>query len=329
MVRQKTTLIALFLAVLLLSGCSGSDLKLHGIVETEVYSQYCEVSGKILDFPATLGQKVKRGDIVAIIDDSNERYLLEQLQSGLNKKKAALADLQSAIDPAEIKQAQNNVTLAEQAYEGARLSLQLAQQKYSDIQALFEAGGISQTSCDDAKYQLDLATIAFASSGLQVDNARQRLIILQKGPDREKITAAQADIELTESQIRQSQANLSKYKIVALSDGIVITKNYLTGDMVNVGANLAEIASQQDKYLVAYVPVDSANLIDYGQELSIFKGKNEYKGTVSFIDLEAKYTPKDMQTSANKNKDSIKIKIKLAADNPLKPGEMAELVISR
>ncbi len=297
-------------------------------METDVYSQYCEVPGKIVDIPIQLGQQVRKGDVIAIIDDSNEKYLLEQLRFGLDKKKAVLADLQNAIDPAEINQAQNNVVLAEQSSQSAKLTLEQAQKNFENIQGLFEGGGISQSARDDAKYQLDQASLAFSSAALQVDNTRQRLVLLQKGPDQEKIAAAQADVEQTESQIRQSEANLAKYKIVALSDGIVISRNYLIGDMVNMGANLVDIASQQDKYLVAYVPVDSANLIDYGQELAIFKGKNEYKGTVSFIDLEAKYTPKDMQTSANKNKDSIKIKIKLAADNPLKPGEMAELILT-
>lgn len=327
--KKQYIIIALMMAALLLGGCSNSELKLQGIVETDVYPQYCEVSGKILDFPAQLGQMVNQGAVLAVIDNSNEKFLLEQLQSGLNKKKAALSDLQSAIDPAEIKQAQNNVTLAEQAYEGARLSLALAQQKYLDIEALFKAGGVSETTRDEAKFQLDLATIAFSSSGLQIDNARQRLAILQKGPDREKIAAAQADIEQTESQLRQTESNLAKYKITAARAGIIISKNYLTGDMVATGANLADIASQQDKYLVAYVPVDDIDLVNYGQEFSIFRGKEEFKATVSFIDLEAKYTPKDMQTKANKNKDSIKIKLQLASDVPLKPGEIAELSISR
>lgn len=326
---KKYLILVLALAALLISGCSRSDLKLQGIVETDVYSQYCEVSGKIVSFPVQLGQEVKQGDVIAQIDDSNEKYQLEQLQAGLAKKKASLADLQTAIDDADLKQARNNVTLAEQAYAGSQLSLALAQQKFDNIQILFEGGGVSQSVRDDAKYQLDLANIALTSAALQVDNARQRLTLLEKGPDQEKIAAAQADIKQTESQVRQVEANLGKYKLTAPHDGIVISKNFLSGDMVSTGANLTDIASQNDKYLVAYVPTDSVNLINYGQELSISSGKAEYTGIVNFIDLEARYTPKDMQTSANKNKDSIKIKLKLPADNPLKPGEMAELIINR
>ena len=327
--KKTYFIIALVMVMGLVGGCSQSDLKLQGIVETDLYSHYCEVSGKITSFPVQLGQEVKKGDTIAIIDDSNEKYLLEQLQAGLAKKQAALADLETSVDALDLKQGQNNLKLAEQAYESARLNLEQAQQNFDNIQALFEAGAISQSSRDDARYKLEQARIALLSAGLQVDNARQKLAMLEKGPDQEKIAAARADIEQTQSQIRQAEANLAKYKITAISDGIVVSKNFLEGDMVSTGSNLADIASQQDKYLVAYVPEDSINRISYGQELTIYSGKTEYKGTVNFIDLEAKYTPKDMQTQANKNKDSVKIKLKLGPDNPLKPGEKATVLISR
>ena len=43
---------------------------------------------------------------------------------------------------------------------------------------------------------------------------------------------------------------------------------------------------------MTYVPEDYINNISYGQELAIYSGKTEYKGTVSFIDLKAQYTPR-------------------------------------
>jgi HlyD family secretion protein len=59
----------------------------------------------------------------------------------------------------------------------------------------------------------------------------------------------------------------------------------------------------------------------------IRNGEKEFEGTISFIDVKAQYTPKDMQTSANKNKTSMKIKVNLTPDTPLKVGEKVELLI--
>ena len=59
----------------------------------------------------------------------------------------------------------------------------------------------------------------------------------------------------------------------------------------------------------------------------IRSGEKEYRGTVFFIDVKDQYTPKDMQSAANRNKESMKVRIKLAPEAPLKVGERAEVVL--
>lgn len=321
----------LIMTILALSGCSSSQSSevLEGVVETTILSQYSEVSGKITKLPIELGQQVKAGDVIAIIDDSNEQYALEQLKTTLAKKQAILAELNNAyIHSEDIKQGQNNVTLSQKAVERTQILNDKAKKDYETAQALYEGGGIAKSAMDNAKYQLDLTEIDVVTTQIQLDNANQKLALLNKGIDnKEKIASAQADIAQTESQIRQEEAKLAKYKITAISDGTIISKNYLLGDIVAPSYNLADIASDKEKYLVAYLPEDQLQSISYGQELVIKKGEKEYKGTVSYIDLEAQYTPKDMQTAANKNKDSMKIKLRLAEDIALKPGERAELIL--
>lgn len=329
---ETSLILQILLMILALGGCSSNSNKvLEGVVETTILSQYSEVSGKIMKLPIELGQQIKAGDVIAIIDDSNEQYALEQLKATLAKKQAALAELNSAyIHPEEIKQGQNNVTLSQKAVERTQMLNDKAKKDYETTQALYEGGSIAKTTLDNAKYQLDLTEIDVATAKTQLDNANQRLALLNKGIDNKaKIASAQADIALTESQIRQEEAKLAKYTIAAISEGTIISKNYLLGDIVSPSYNLADIASNTEKYLMAYLPEEELHRISYGQELVIRSGKEEYKGTVSFIDVEAQYTPKDMQTAANKNKSSIKIKVRLAQDIPLKLGEKAELLVDK
>lgn len=326
---KKRILAAGFILLMLtISGCSSSNLVLEGIVETTIYSQYCEVSGKISKLPVELGQKVKAGDVIAEIDDSNEQYALAQLKAVLAKKQAILDELKTGATSSEIKQGQNNVTLAEIAYQNAQLTKERVQKDFENARILLGERAISQSELDNAKYQAELADSALAAASVQLDNARQKLTLLREGARKEKITAAEADVKQTESQISQSQANLAKYKIQAVADGTIISKNYLLGNMVASGYNLADIAAEAEKVLVAYLPEDYLNKVSYGQELVIKSGERESKGTVCFIDMKAQYTPKDMQTSANKNKESIKIKVRLGSDSLLKVGERAEVVIN-
>ncbi|AFM00063.1 multidrug resistance efflux pump [Desulfitobacterium dehalogenans ATCC 51507] len=309
-------------------GCSPtSGLVLEGIVETSIYAHYSEVSGKISQQAVELGQTVKAGDVLAVLDDRNERYALEQLEQTLARKQAILAELKTGADPEALKQSANSVKLAEIANANAQLAQDRTRKDYEDAQVLQKAGALPQAELDKLKYQVDLAEAAVTTAALQLDNARQQMTLLQKGTPQEKIAAAQADVALTEVQIRQTKDNLAKYTLTALQDGTVISRNYLPGNMVSPGFDLIDIASETEKHLVAYLPKEYLPKISYGQNVVIHSGEKEYSGTVSFIDVKAQYTPKDMQTSANKNKESMKIKVNLAPETPLKIGEKAEIVL--
>jgi len=325
---RKLLTVFLLLMVLSVSGCSSSNLVLEGIVQTNVYSQYSEVAGRISGLSVDLGQMVKAGDLIAEIDAGNELYALDQLKTTLGKKQATLAGLKAGGTIAERKMSQNNVNLAQIALKNAELTDARTRKDYEDAKILFREGTISESDLDNVKYQADLAGAAVAAASLQLDNAKQQLILLEEGARKEEIAVAEADVRQTESQIRQAEENLTKYMIKAVADGTVISINYLAGNIVAPGYNLADIASEKEKYLVAYIPKEYLDRVSFGQELTLRSGKDEYSGKVIFIDVKAEYTPKEMQTSANKNKESMRIKVNLSEDNPLKVGERAELLIS-
>lgn len=106
-----------------------------------------------------------------------------------------------------------------------------------------------------------------------------------------------------------------------------MTKSYVAGDVVSPGFNLVEIASDTEQFLVFYLPKEDLKRINYDQKLKIVANGDESTGMVKFINVTSEYTPKDLQTTANKNKESIKIKLLLPADTPLRPGQEAEVII--
>jgi len=321
-------LASVLLAAILLTAC-GNQIVLKGEVEAPVYSQYTEVSGKITKLPVELGQSVKAGDLIAEIDDTDAKYALEQLQAVLAKKKAVLAKLEEGADSLEIKQAKNNIDIAKAGYDSKKTLADRALSDYENALSLYNEGAITQNDMDNALDRKVLAEQTLISAETTLDNAKQSLNLLLEGADKQDITAAQADVDQTESQVRQLEDNLAKYRITAVADGVVISKNYLLGDNVSVGYNLMDISAQNEKYLVTYVPKDDIYNVEYGQSLTINYGNEAIQGTVTFIDNKTQYTPKDLQTSVNKNKDSIKIKILLPEDSTIKPGEEAEVVIKK
>lgn len=311
--KKIIPLLVLIVAAALIAFFYGRGSQTYtGVVEATILSNTSEVSGKILEMPVELGQHVAKGDLIAKIDDTNQKYAYDQLQLTLEKKKLALSELQLGSGDT---QAENSVSIAQANYNSASVNSQKAATDYKNAQSLYNQGAISKDALDLAKVKSDSAASALTVAKAQLDNARSSSSSDSMG----------LDIRQTEIQLQEMKDNLDKFSIYAVSDGVIMSRSYVPGDMVAPGYNLADIAADREKFFVFYLPIDDVNSIDYDQAFQIKADGKEYQGIVKYIDVESEYTPKDMQTAANKNKESVKVKLLLPGDCPLKPGQEAEL----
>jgi len=288
---------------------------LLGEVEATLYPHKAEVAGKILEMPIDLGSEVKKGAILAVIENTGLRYDIEQMELLIEKQKLALSESQLGAEGST--QAERNLAVAQAAYNSALATCNKAQNDYQNAAILYQEGAISKDSLDNAKLKADNAREALAAAAAQLQGASSQT----------SAKSAELDMKQNESRLRQMKENLEKYTIRAAVDGTVMSLSYVAGDTIAPGYNLADIASAGGKYLVFYVPEERLGQIDYGGEVIVFSKGRRYTGIVKYIDVNSQYTPKDMQTAANKNKESFKIKALLPDDVPLKPGETAEVEI--
>lgn len=284
-----------------------------GVVEATILSHTSEVSGKILEMPVELGQQVSKGDLIAKIDDRDQQYAYEQLQLTLEKKRVALAELE--VGSGSGTQAQNNISIAQSNYNSAASASQKASLDYKNAQALYSQGAIPKDALDIAKVNANVATNALTAAKAQLDSTRSGA----------SLSSAQLDILQTENQLDQMTHTLEKFTIRAASDGVIMSKSYALGDIVAPGYSLADLAANDGKYFVFYLPIDDLHAVEYGQILTVQGDGATYDAVVKYMDVKSEYTPKDMQSAANKNKESVKVKLLLPEDCPLKPGEEAKL----
>ncbi|MCL2179734.1 MAG: HlyD family efflux transporter periplasmic adaptor subunit [Treponema sp.] len=322
---NKKKIIPVFLLLIIAGGffgfrlIRGNDLVLRGEVEGTVYSQISEVPGRIIEMNIELGSPVKAGDLIARLDSTDLRYMLEQLQ--INLERIRLMSEEGLII------ARNNVSSAEAGFRSAEASYVQARDDIEPLERMWEAGGIARNELDRARLRLTIAAQTMETARSQLQTARSHLSLMQSGADSRTIALAEADIREIESRIRQTWETLEKYEIRASRDGIVISINYNLGSMVNTGYNIADISADNQKYVVCYVPEEKSGQITYGQHIAIKSGREEIQGEVRYIDVRSRYTPKDMQTSATKNKVSVKVRILLPADSALIPGSKVEVII--
>jgi HlyD family secretion protein len=377
----KKILIFIVFITLIASGCSANSgvLTLEGDIQNNIISANSIVSGKIIEMNKQQGEPVKKGDIIAVIDNTNQKYTVDQLQAVVNMKKAKLEELQAGARPQQIEQAEaqlraakaqldlqtsgnraeqieqakNGISIAGEAVNTAQLTYDHAASQYKDTAELYKQGVVSKNDFDNAKYKLDTTEKQLSSAKYQLDNAKQQLSalngsttqtinaaranydaanaqlkLLQSGATKHTIDAAQADLDQSVAQLNMAQNTLSNCNIIALDDGIIISKNYELGDIVNTGSNIADIAISNDLYVLAYIPDKYLDKIYYNQALNVKTATGVQTGTVSYISLKSEYTPKDLQsTSESKHKD-VKIKVSIKdSKGILKSGMTAEIEI--
>jgi HlyD family secretion protein len=284
-----------------------------GVVEATILSNTAEVSGKILEMPVEIGQHVSKGDVIAKIDSTDQEYAYEQLELTLERKKLALSELE--VGTGSDSQAENSISIARSNYNSALSASQKAAQDYKNAQALYNQGAIAKDALDQAKVKADSAANTLSAAKAQLDSAESGT----------PASSARLDVDLAESQLAEMKDVLDKFTVYAVSDGVIMSKSYVSGDVVSPGFNLADIAADGGKYFVFYLPIEYMHSVEYNQAFTVMKDGEEYQAVLKYIDVESEYTPKDMQTAANKNRESVKIKLLLPENCPLKPGQEAEI----
>ncbi len=324
--NKKKRLIPVLLVAVLAIGFalwhSSTGNQVQGKVEQVIVPHYSEVSGKIAELYVQQGQTVQAGDVLAVIDRSAQQNTIAQLEQVLLQQQATLEQAMNGAEPAAIRQAQSAVKAAQASYNTARLHYDNLAANLEKTAALYEIGGISRQDYDALAQQVQTAQNAVTAAEAQVESAQQQVILLSGGSDASAVKKAQAAVAQTELQLAQAKDVLEHHTIRATCNGTAVSVNYTAGAMIASGGDLAEITDEAQTYVLAYVPEEALASISHGDTLQITFDGAEYSGTVSFIDLEAVYTPEEFQTAMQKSQKEFKIKLSVDSKSPARPGQM-------
>ena len=379
---MKKLFMCILLVLFITTGCSSNSdiLTLKGDIQNNIISATTTISGKIVEMKKNQGEVVKKGDIIAIIDNTNQKYVVEQMQAVINMKKAKFEELQVGTRPQQIEQAEaqvraakaqldlltsgnrneqieqakNEVSISADAVNSAQSTYDYVNSQYNNTSQLYESDAVSKSSLDDAKLKLDTTANQLSSAKYKLESVNQQLQLLQEGSTSEAIDtakanydaanaqldllksgstkqtidAAQADLDQATAQLNQAQNTLNNCNITALNDGIIISKNFELGDVVNVGSDIADIAVSSEVYVLCYLPDEYLDKIFYNQSLNVITSTKTQTGNVNYIALKHEYTPKDKQSTSDSKHISTKIKVAINDEGGLlKSGMSADVQI--
>ncbi len=319
-------LLAIAVGVYLAQGTGTSSLR--GRVEQEIVPHYSQVSGQIVEMQVQSGQVVAEGDVLAVIDNTQNQYAIAQQEQIVIQRQAALDQLLTGADAATVAQARSQVKVAQAGHDTAQLAYESAAEELERAKALFELGGLSQQEYDKFAQASQTAANNVSAAAGQVEAAQQQVIVLSGAADQNAVKSAQASLTQAESQLAQLNDAAEDYIIRAKCSGTVISVNYTKGALVTAGSDIADVTDTQQTYVLAYVPADALDTVTYGQTASIIADGATYEATVSFIDVKAQYTPKEFQTAIQREQESVKIKLQLYEPTELNPAQEVKVKLN-
>jgi HlyD family secretion protein len=293
------------------------DIKISGNIEVVDAQLSFKIPGRIAERAVSEGDHVKSGQLIARLDDMDQREQLAVRKAELAAAQAALAELEAGSRPQEIAS-------AEAAVRSAEAERRQAQLDYERAQELVKQAAIAQRDFDVSDAQRKVADA-------HVADAQERLKLVREGPRAETIQQARARVQQAEAALAVAQTQLEYTQLSSPMDGVVLSHSVEKGEYVSPGTPVVTVGDNVHLWVRGYVEEADLGRIRHGEHVAVttdsLPGKT-YDGVIGFISSEAEFTPKTVQTS--KERVKLVFRIKVYVDNPndeLKPGMPADVVI--
>lgn len=213
------------------------------------------VSGRVVDFPIELGDRVEEKQTLAQILTETISLELQAAEATLELRRAELLELENGSRPEEVEQAKAQLFTAQARNE-------YAQSRLKRTETLFQRGGVTEETLDEIR--------SLASSAQQaINEAEANYRLVQAGPRKERIAQARAQVAAQEAEVGKLKDQMKKYTVITRFAGYVVAEHTEAGAWVNQGDPVADIIALDEVDLEAYVPEDAIPFVRVGEEVRV------------------------------------------------------------
>jgi HlyD family secretion protein len=313
---------ALIAALLALSGCRQTAdptlIRLNGRIEAAMVDLSPKVTGRVREVLVKEGDRVKAGDVLVRLDLGETGLTVARDQSAVAAAQARVRDLEAGTRRSELAAAEADVNDRKAALDLAKKELQRQQ---------FLLDRKVGTGRD-----VDRATTEVQRLEASLKVASSRLATLREGARPWQVQQAQDDAARAQTVLEQSQTTVNEGELRAPADTIVVHRFVEPGQLVTPGQPTLTLAFLDRLYVRTFVPEMLRGRVRPGIEADVivdaYKDKT-FKAKVAEISRDAEFTPKQVETRAERVNLVYAAKVDLIAgwSEPLDLGQPAEVLI--
>jgi len=310
---------------------ASTSLRVSGNIEVTEVQMSFRIPGRLDQRLVTEGDAVATGQPLARLEATDQRIAVARAEADLAYARAVLAELLAGSRSQEIATASAEYDRAVALEKSAVVQLEQARLDHDRYAALYKEGGVSRKAFENYRTLHETAKNARDEARARVAAAAEQLDLRKTGPRRESIDQARAKVATAEQTLKQARQQLSYTELLAPVAGVVLSTSAEAGEYLNPAAPVLTIGEIGRPWLRAYINETDLGRIKLNRQVKVTTDSYPdriYNGRISFINSEAEFTPKSVQTFEERVKLMYRIKIDL--DNPageLKPGMPADALI--
>lgn len=206
-----------------------------------IVPQNCRVQGFIREVRFEEFQQVKKGDTLAIIEDTEFRLRLAQAEADLIRAQRGSQGTASSIITTK-----TSMTVTDAGIEAARVQMDNAKREDARFEKLLSQDAVTRQQYDKVHTGYLSAKAAYEQAVRS--RQMQSAVVEEQG---HHLSASEQGIELARRAVDLARLNLSYCYIIATCDGTVGAKNIHAGQLVNPGQTLVSIVDKDERWIEA------------------------------------------------------------------------------
>jgi len=177
-----------------------------------------EISGKLKSVLVEEGDQVRRGQVLAVLQNDDYRAQVASAEADLAEKEAVLRKIVNGARSEERREALAAVNEAQAVAENACIEMERRERLYRD-------GVVSREEVD--RYERE-----FKVAEARRDQAAQHYAVLDDPSREEDRARGEADVALARAQLDEARARYEKTLVRSPIDGVVLRKHHRPGESV-------------------------------------------------------------------------------------------------
>lgn len=285
-----------------------------GYVEATDVRVAPQVGGRLTEVAVAEGDRVAVGALIAKLDTTDTEITLRRAEADRDQAVAALKLLEAGARAEDIRQARAQAESAQAEVVAAESELQSATADLQRFEALLQSNSGSRKQRDDAATRRDVAAARVNAARERGRAANEAVARLRAGARPEEIAGARARVAATDAQIAALKKNLADAVLTSPVAGIVTAKLAETGETIAPRTPVVAITDLDHAWANVYVDEPVVPRLRLGQPVTLVTDAGQrLQGSITFISPKAEFTPRNVQTAAERSK--LVYRIKVSTDN--------------